>query len=31
MGETRNRIAWVDYLKGIGIFFIVLGHDPCFL
>ena len=28
MSETSKRIAWIDYLKGIGIFFIVLGHNP---
>ncbi len=24
--EQRARIAWVDYVRGVGIFLVVLGH-----
>lgn len=28
MSDTNQRKAWIDVLKGITIFFVVLGHNP---
>lgn len=28
MSDTNQRKAWIDVLKGIAIFFVVLGHNP---